>query len=486
MYRSNYRATIQLSVVIRSSGLQASRTTVSASANQLDCLTSVGGLHILWVMITPPERYYLLLLLAGTAACSDRSGGNTDGEAGGSDTSEDSDGTALEWDIAADSPVPPDFCSFDPPQTTFGPPGSCGYMKGMEPVTGCSFEFAGSGQPSMLCDPDGQHCMSPDQSCKDGWCWVPASSFLAGRSVDLDLTLGSTTPESQFFDPPRRVRIDYPFWIQQSEVTRSQFLSVMGYQHPNPTDCDGDCPAAVSTVFEAMHFANRLGELWDLPACYTLIDCGFETMRHEQRPDLTIQVWKCDQASAVGPSCRGLRLPRQLEAELAARAGSAFCTPSGRLSEEPPAEPWTAVCASTSPVSQYCWYCGNAIASTPDCNTGTETTPECLVPQPIRALHANPFGIFDLEGNVMEFTENVGCTAIDDGSTCVSGSEFASSRTTPIRHDDVFWAYGGSFLGTEAGCCTSIRSPVATHYNVYALQLVGFRLVRTDHNECED
>ena len=137
-------------------------------------------------------------------------------------------------------------------------------------------------------------------------------------------------------------------------VTRNWYRQVTGNWFSDWGNSDGQLPATHLSWSEAVAFCNRLSRQEGLTACY-----------RRRFPWRLVRV----------PGAGGYRLPSEAEWEYAARAGS-----EGRYwyGDDPAA------------LGQYAWYADNA---------GQRL-------QAVAGRAANPWGLYDLVGNVWEWCED--------------------------------------------------------------------------------
>lgn len=414
-------------------------------------------------------------------------------EALGDDSSESADRESVDSDSQVDedaSPHPPrpPFCSVRIDPQEFGEPGSCQTDFSQLADTKCTFDFDGKRIPSTLCDRHDARCTVPRRSCSDGWCHVPAVSFVSGWSSQLE-------PDAPFGGlmtaPPTRKLVDHPYWVMETEVTRGDFARLMGYSHPEMMACvemekgrlvssKRECPAAFGSVFEAMDFANRLSSTFGLSPCYELSGCGEKIV---SAGDAQITIHTCESSRFAGTSCTGVRLPTIAEAELAARSGTLTWYPNASIADLG----GLLNCAPHGLAAKISWHCANAYALRDGCPTSTGEWPNtCLSPQPVGMLMANPFGIHDAQGNLAELTQKIFCrqfpgTSDCDDATPVSADDFDSQ----IQGNDAIVATGGTYLGNPLTTCSMCQTGLGASYPNYHLQGVGLRLVRTDFDDCD-
>jgi formylglycine-generating enzyme required for sulfatase activity len=243
-------------------------------------------------------------------------------------------------------------------------------------------------------------------------------------------------------------RLTHDFVMKQTEVTQADWMS-LGLPNPSKTsdaprlDCaDPTCPVGNVDWYEALEFANRLSTAKGKKACYALEGC-------EGDPGTGMT---CTGAHAVDASiydCDGYRLPTEAEWEYAARAGSRWATYAGDL------HPHTDItaCASEPVLDPIAWYCANA---------GNTT-------HPVKQLEPNDWGLFDMAGNVAEWTSDV-----------FDGLGYGlEPRTDPGAHiapDITMTVRGGLAYGYPMLAKSAQRDQIGPAQHDAG---IGFRLVRT-------
>ena len=169
---------------------------------------------------------------------------------------------------------------------------------------------------------------------------IPPGTFTMGCTADQE-------PDCYDEHPAHDVTLTQAFYMGVTEVTQSEYEAVMGTNPSSFSGCGDDCPVEQVSWDEVVAFANALSLLDGLTPAYTV---GSTTE------------WDA--------SADGYRLPTEAEWEYAARAGDGTKY------------------AGSDVVGDVAWYW----------STSSSTT------HPVAELQPNGNGLYDMSGNVYEWT----------------------------------------------------------------------------------
>lgn len=298
---------------------------------------------------------------------------------------------------------------------------------------------------------DGVTCRHPEvrASCADGWCRVPSGCFIMGSPED-ELWRGRSTERLT------AVTLTQAIEIAQYELTWKEWAKLVPIKPTKPpqvieepTTCDEpDCPLRYATWFEGLRFANLLSERHDppLPPCYELSGC-----QGELGDGMT-----CTKVSLSAPSpyeCVGYRLPTEAEWEYAARAGTRTAYYSGGISTTDSAD----IAAPEPNLDAVAWSRDNSKNRT----------------QPVGRKRPNRWSLFDMLGNVAEWTNDQ--ATFGDPPGPLENPATAIGITTEYPNDDRV-TRGSTAAGTRGMLRVASRSYTISNLKTMG---VGIRLVRS-------
>lgn len=301
--------------------------------------------------------------------------------------------------------------------------GSCGVLAGHpgDECTRCDGEWC-----AFFCTDTGEaECLGAPQ----GFARIHSGTFMMG-SPEGELGRGDDEGQHQ-------VTITRPFFIGTHEVTQAEWRELIGNNPSEFGDCD-DCPVEGVTFWDAAYYANeytiRAGE----EPCYELIDCTGE-------PGFEFECAAVDFHEDTPYDCHGFRLPTEAEWEWAARAETTEATYVGELD---------AVDCTSEPLEDIAWFCGNSEQ-----------------PQPVGSLTPNEWGLYDMLGNVFEWTSDWYAPYPEGAVT----DPWGDSAVTPRRV-----TRGGAWDFSADASRAATRGPETEDT---ASDHVGFRLAQTAPHE---
>ncbi len=285
--------------------------------------------------------------------------------------------------------------------------------------------------------------------CTKDFVTLPSGSFIMGSPVT---ELGRDDDETQ-----RGVALTHDFEIMTGEVTKKEFGWVMGYDPAYfPVRGVGlNFPVEQVSWFDALAYANKLSVLAGYTPCYLLssIVCADDTpgdstdacKDHGGIKHAEVTLNGCERVY----ECQGYRLPTEAEWEYAARAGSTTAFPTGEITHTS--------CTPLDPhLDPIAWYCGNCV--------GLKST------RPSKTKAPNAWGIYDILGNVAEWTWD--WYEAHPPAQQIDPQGPASGYFRVVR-GGAAWYHGAARLRV---------ADRSGHTPDYRDRFIGFRLVRTIGN----
>lgn len=217
-------------------------------------------------------------------------------------------------------------------------------------------------------------------SCKEvpeGFARIKSGSFTMGSPVTEPGRLGDETQHE--------VTLTRPFYLKKTEMTQGEWQALMGNNPSGFFWCGPDCPVEMVSWWDAVSACNRLSARDGLPECYELKDCVGTPGSGD---------FVCASVAFAGLTCTGYRLPTEAEWEYAARAGTTTATYNGNSSLKN--------CSSPNDVlDPIAWFGGNSceVPMTENLCTGGSG----CGPHPVMGKQRNPWGLYDMLGNIHEW-----------------------------------------------------------------------------------
>ena len=275
-----------------------------------------------------------------------------------------------------------------------------------------------------LDDVDGDGYSTCDGDCDDndaigcvghpgggGMILITAGTFEMGCTTSQQATGDCGENETSVHS----VTLTHDFYMGETEVTQAQHQLIMGTNQCFWEGCGADCPMEDISWNEMAEYANALSSAEGLTECFT---CENSTCTATDNP------YTCD----------GYRLPTEAEWEYAARAGNDY------------------LFAGSNTIDDVAWYSSNSEG----------------MPHPVAQKAPNDWGLYDMSGNVWEWTWDW----YDEDYYSSSPSLDPEGPTSGTRRVARGGFYGYSSVGLRVSN-RSISIP-SDRYNT-----VGFRLVRS-------
>ncbi len=255
--------------------------------------------------------------------------------------------------------------------------------------------------------------------------FIPAGTFQMGSP--------NTEKERDDDEMLHQVTLTRDFAISETEVTQAQWQVLMGNKPSRFQGCDA-CPVEQVNWYEALAFANALSQRSGLEECYVL------SGGNDKKPGEGLEF---QTAALKSLDCRGYRLPTEAEWEYAARAGTR--TPF-----------WTGENLTTAQAN----YDGYPYAGEANGASREKTIP-------VRSFKANPWGLYEVHGNVKEWTQDFG----------LSADTYKEGIRDPLSvRGSLQVTRGGGWYNFARYCRAALRNADSPSTRSGDL---GFRLVRT-------
>ena len=261
-----------------------------------------------------------------------------------------------------------------------------------------------------------------------GYVHIPSGTYQRGSP---DNEPGRTSEETL-----HRVTITRDFFMKSTEVTQDEWAALMAANPSGFRACGGACPVENITWYMALAYANAVSVQEGLKPCY--LEPQFNTTYESvDAQSNRAPIWES------GPECEGYRLPTEAEWEYAARAGATTAFHNGSLTDQG--------CEDTG-LDAIAWYCGNSDNMT----------------HPVAQKEPNAWGIYDVAGNVWEWTW--------DGLDPYAEEPLSDPVGPP--EDSLRIQRGGSWSFSATFCRSASRTGVAPSERGNE---AGLRLARTVH-----
>ena len=306
-------------------------------------------------------------------------------------------------------------------------------------------------------------CSASGYCAPAGWSYAPAGSFTMGAPLD------EPGFHTQRENGQHQVILTRGFVVKQTEVTQGEWEALMG-----PTDfffdeCGADCPAELVNWWEMLEYLNALSARDGFEQCFELVDCEGGPIGGGCAPGLDhCNAYNCslDALGVMDLDCTGYRLPTEAEWEYFARAG----TMTGHINGY---DSFRADGFYES-IEDWAWHGYNSNVSYAGGLDCTDRFPQLPAPvtcgtHPVGQKLPNPWGLYDIIGNVFERTWDIAGTYPEPGTT-------VTDPTGPLDGNNNRRIRGGDYQSLGQYLRLAYRTgplPFSRYYDI------GLRPVRT-------
>lgn len=221
-------------------------------------------------------------------------------------------------------------------------------------------------------------------------------------------------------EPLHEVTLTKGYYMQTTEVTQSQWITLMGTNPSYFVECGEDCPVEQISWDDVQEFINALNT-------------------------------SCEDGNTYA-------LPSEAQWEYAARAGTTTAFYNGNITE--------VSCGHDPNLDLTGWYCGNSDTAYEGCYdiSAWDTSQTCTGTHPVARKSPNAWGLYDMSGNVYEWCRDWYGPYPEDLSIDPEGPDSGAGRVKR----------GGSWSSYSTYCRPAFRSVLDQAYRSMG---VGFRLI---------
>jgi len=271
-------------------------------------------------------------------------------------------------------------------------------------------------------------------------------------SANIGMMISIPAGRFQRYGSLENVSVVDGFMMSRLEISREQFLAIMGSDPSRPKYSDSTGPVIDQSWYHAIAFCNKLSLAEGLQPVYTVAGVNFTTLIYSAIPTAADTAWD---ATTADWSVSGYRLPTEMEWMWAAMGAPA----DGQNGSANSTGDLKAFAGSTgiNTIGDYAWYsvnCGNS-----------DTESANYKAHPVGGKLPNELGLFDMSGNVWERCWDWKGTYPDGLLENYRGAATSDKRV----HRGAGW---------DRAAIDSVISNRSSYYPYGGAWSIGFRVVR--------